>query len=128
MNPGDVMYIREQKATKIYNAEGGQYIGGDQPGTSLEDARFAAEGLQQALSSSPSREFAAMHGHVDAIAAEMRRQTPDRHTVADRLRKVTDLINASASLASAGAAIIGPLRTLAEWLGDLGVPILHMLR
>jgi hypothetical protein len=95
--------------------------------TSLGAARLAAESLRQAFASTQSRELAAMRGPVDAIAAEMQQPTPNRRTVADRVRTLIELINASASAASLGVAIIDPLRRLAEWLGDLGAPILHML-
>jgi hypothetical protein len=118
------MNIGSQKAREIINND--HHIEGG-PWVSLGEARSAAESLQQAWAWSGRRELAAMRGPVDAIAEEMRRPTPDRHTVADRVRKLIDLISASASVASLGAAIADPLRMLAGWLGDLGGPILQML-
>ena len=121
--------IHSQSAGVINNVDGDQRIVGGQSGTltSLERARDAAQTLQHVLAVSHSRERAAMRSHVDAIAAEMQRHTPDRRTVAERVHNLIDLISASASVTSLGAAIAAPLRTLAEWLGDLGEPILRML-
>jgi hypothetical protein len=57
-------------------------------------------------SNAPAREL------VDTIVAEMRRPSPNRRTVADWVRTLIELINASTSVASVGAAVTGPLRNL----------------
>lgn len=122
-------HIQSQSAGLINNVDGDQHITGGQSGTltSLDTVRDAARILQQALAVAPFHETAAMRHYVDAIAAEIQRPVPDRRTVADRVRRLVDLVSASAPIASLGIAIAGPLRTLAEWLGDLGTPILRIL-
>jgi len=43
------------------------------------------------------------------------------------LERLTRLLAAAGSLATSGAALLGPLHALAGWLGALGGPILALL-
>jgi hypothetical protein len=123
--------INSQTGGVINNVAGDQRIAGGQQGTivSIEAARDAVRGLEQAITAAPLSQSAATEarGHLDEVDAEMRKDAPDRPTVADRLRRLTDLLASTGSLASAGAAMAGPLRTLASWLGSLGEPIVRAL-
>jgi hypothetical protein len=59
-----------------------------------------------------------------AVEAAVRAPEPNRSRVADALRQFTRLLVASGSLS---AALVGPLQTLAGWLGTLGEPIRQAL-
>jgi hypothetical protein len=113
--------VGSQTAEYINIAGRDQHIEGGQRGklTSLGDARLAAEKLRQAFASTQSRDDTPARELVDAIVAEMRRPTPNRRTVDDRVRKLIELINASASVASLAAAVTGPLHILMGWLAGL---------
>jgi hypothetical protein len=43
------------------------------------------------------------------------------------LERLTRLLAAAGSLTTAGTALVGPLRTIAGWLGALSEPFLHLL-
>ena len=62
-----------------------------------------------------------------AIWETVDRYEPDRARIAPRLERLTRILLAAGSLASAGSALVGPLGTLAHWLGALGAPILGLL-
>jgi hypothetical protein len=49
--------------------------------------------------------------------AAMRDASPDRSRFAAALNRLTRLLTATGSLASAGTALAGPLHTLATWVG-----------
>jgi hypothetical protein len=57
----------------------------------------------------------------------LRTGRPDKPRFAGALERLTRLLAAAGSLASGGAALIGPLHALAGWLGALGGPILALL-
>jgi hypothetical protein len=59
--------------------------------------------------------------------AALQAEQPDRPRFARVLERLTRLLAAAGSLASSGAALIGPLHALADWLGALGGPILALL-
>ena len=123
--------INNQNAGLINNVAGDQHIHGGQAGSqvTLDAARGAVRQLRQVLSGEPLPQAAAAAalGDLDDLDAEMCTREPDRPTIADRLRHLTSVLISAGSLASAGAAVIGPLQTLVTWLGHLGEPIGHML-
>jgi len=123
--------INNQNAGLINNVAGDQHIHGGQAGSqvTLDAARGAVRQLRQVLSGEPLPQAAAAAalGDLDDLDVEMCTQEPDRPTIADRLRHLTSVLISAGSLASAGAAVIGPLQTLVTWLGHLGEPIGHML-
>ena len=61
------------------------------------------------------------------IDAAVHAPQPDKPRIAGLLQQLTRLLAAAGSLIIPGAALIGPLHTLASWLGELGVPILRLL-
>ena len=130
------LHIGQQTAGVINNAGGNQWIYGQQ-GTAVTDqgARQAVHELRGALAGLdpqgpevPGQSAAAQaRAQVTEIDASMRTPQPDKSRVARMLERLTRLLLAAGSLTSASAAVIGPLQTLAGWLGDLGAPILRLL-
>jgi hypothetical protein len=147
--------IGQQTAGVINNAGGDQWIYGQQGAVVTDEgARRAVAELRDALArpegpglarpegpalarpegpalarpEGPGRAAAAqMHARVAEIDAAMQARQPDKSRVAQLLERLTRLLAAAGSLTAAGAAVIGPLQTLAGWLGALGAPILRLL-
>lgn len=123
--------VNSQNAAQINNVAGDQHISGGQHGTvvTIGTARDAAKALRDAVAAAPLPDEAAEPARVlvEEMDAEMSKETPDPPTVADRGRRLVELLTSAGSLATAGAAIVGPLQTLATWLGHLGEPILRLL-
>ena len=92
-------------------------------------ARRAVNELREALMtvSLPPNTTAEAQARVEQIDVAMKEPEPDRSRVADSLRRLTQLLASVGSLAVAGTALIGPLQTLATWLGELGQPIMRLL-
>lgn len=123
--------IHKQNAGQINMAGRDMTICGDQHATviAIGEARNAVRELQEALAGArlePST-AAAARTHIDVLDAEMRPDNPDKASIASHLRRLADLLSSTGSLVGAGAAIVGPLQTLATWLGHLGTPITHTL-
>jgi hypothetical protein len=125
------IHIKNQNAGVINNVDGGQVVYGGQHGIVVtgEDARRAVRELRGALAGA---------GLSDATAAEARAQVaeidravhapqPDKHQAAGPLKRLVELLADAGSLATAGAALVGPLQTLAGWLGAHGAAILSLL-
>ena len=106
-------------------------IYGNQYGTMAADegARQAVRDLRTALAAAPlDRATRTRAGDQAAeIDAAMRAPQPDKSRIAGLLNQLTRLLAGAGALATASAALIGPLHTLVAWLGTLGVPILHLL-
>jgi hypothetical protein len=123
--------IGKQTGGNINNVAGDQYITGGQQGVVVtpEAARQAVVDLRAGLRITPleKQTAAAAEAEVTQIESELRGSQPDRRRVAGSLERLTRLLLSAGSLASAGAALVQPLQTLAGWLGTLGAPILHLL-
>jgi hypothetical protein len=52
---------------------------------------------------------------------------PDRPAAATTVERLTTQLGRAGALATAGASLIGPLRTIAGWLGPLGERVLQIL-
>ena len=129
---GDMNFnIGGQTAGVINNVAGDQRVSGGQEGTVVpaEDARRAVRELRDGLATAALNETTAAEANaqVAEIEAVVHAPQPDRSRVARSLERLTRLLVAAGSLSTASAALIGPLQTLAAWLGTLGEPILHML-
>ncbi len=124
-------HIGQQTAGVINNVGGDQRIDGGQQGTVVtgKDAQQAVRELRDALASSTLDETTAAEAHaqIAEIDAAFQEPQPDRRRVAHRLEQLTRMLADAGSLTTASAALIGPLHTLAGWLGALGAPILSML-
>lgn len=123
--------IGGQNAGIINNVAGDQHITGQQYGTlvTTEDARRALGDLRGAVTTAGlGRDTAAdAHAHVAEMDAALQVGQPDKPRFARALERLTQLLAAAGSLASGGAALLGPLHALAGWLGALGGPILALL-
>lgn len=123
--------IGNQSGGQINNVAGDQYISGGQHAIviSTADARDAAEALSRALSRTAltRRQAAAADTAAVEIEAGMQAEQPDRHRVAAALERLTRLLSAAGALATAGTALLDPIRALAGWLGAMGSSVLHLL-
>jgi hypothetical protein len=61
------------------------------------------------------------------IAGELRKPEPDKGAITTRLERFTELLGDVGAFASAGAALIRPIRTIATWLGPIGASVLGSL-
>src|SRR5205809_3539469 len=125
------IHIRDQHAGVINNIDGDQVIHGGQHGTVVtsEDARRAVHDLRDALAGAALNDATAAEARarVAEIDAEVHAPEPDKQRAAGPLKRLVKLLADAGSLATAGAALIGPLQTLASWLGAHGVAILGLL-
>lgn len=123
--------IGSQSGGVINNVAGDQHISGGQHGAlvTTEDARRALGELRNAVAIAGLDEAtaAAAHAQVTEMDESLRAEAPDRPRVARALERLTRLLVAAGSLASAGTALLGPLHALAGWLGTIGAPILGLL-
>ena len=118
--------------TEIMNNAGGdQHITGGQHVTvvTAPQARRAVRELWDGLTTTTLDESTAAEAraHLAEIDAAMQAPEPDRSRVEPFLNRLTQLLKAAGSLATASSSLIPPLHTLASWLGTLGGPILQML-
>lgn len=121
--------IGNQSGGIINNVDGDQTIYGGQHNVSVSsgEARQAVDALVDALAATALRGDPLIADQTGQIQSEMRSPTPDKGRVARCLEKVTNLLNTTQSWVTAGAAVLGPIKTIATWLGAPGVPILGML-
>jgi hypothetical protein len=125
------IHVKNQTAGVITYVDGSQVIHGGLHGTVVtdEDAYRAVRELQEALTSVPlDRTRAAQaRSQVAEIDASLRTPRPDKRRAADTLKRLTELLAGAGSLTTASTALIGPLQTLATWLGAHGTAILSLL-
>jgi hypothetical protein len=124
-------HIGSQTGGIINNVAGDQRVTGGQHGTAVatEAALRAVHELRDALGTAAldAKTATEARARVEEIDTELRTPQPDRSRVARCLERLTRLLAAAGSLATAGVALVGPLQTLAGWLGTLGEPILQLL-
>jgi hypothetical protein len=123
--------IGSQSGGVINNVAGDQHITGQQYGTlvTTEDARRALGDLRHAVTTTGlgAATAADARAHVAEMDAALQAGQPDKPRFAGALERLTRLLAAAGSLATSGAALLGPLHALAGWLGTLGGPILALL-
>jgi hypothetical protein len=117
--------IGNQQAANINNVEGNQTIHGGQHGD------YQA-GVPSVAAAALVRQLRAMGLSVEAvqaeaIQAELDGPSPDHQDIADRLTRLTTVLDSAGKIAQAGQALRGPLTALAGCLGVVGAPILHLL-
>ncbi len=121
-----VFNIGSQHAEQINNVAGDQWnqvtIGDDEARRQLRSLRAALERAGLPPDVDPRA-----RAYLDDVEAEMSRSAPRKAAVATRLKKLTDVVVSAGALATAGAAVAGPLGVVAGWLGGLGKPILDLL-
>jgi hypothetical protein len=125
------IHVKNQTAGVINYVEGNQVVAGGLHGSVVtdDDAKRAVRQLRQALPGIPLYGPRAAEARAQAaeLDAAVRAPQPDKRRAADTLKRLTDLLVGAGSLATAGAALAGPLQTLAAWLGTHGTAILGML-
>jgi hypothetical protein len=123
--------IGSQTGGVINNVGGDQHISGGQSGAlvTAADARAALAGLRRAVAATSLDEAAGAQARarLTELDTEMSAAHPDRPRFARALERLTRLLASAGSLAAAGGALLGPLHTLATWLGAAGHPILALL-
>ncbi len=125
------IHVKNQTAGVINYIEGDQVVNGGLHGSVVtdDDARQAVLELRRVLSTTPldGPRAAEARAQVAELDAAVRTPQPDKRRAAGTLKRLTDLLVGAGSLATAGAALVGPLQTLAAWLGTHGTAILGML-
>jgi hypothetical protein len=124
-------HIKNQHAGVINNVDGDQVIHGGQYGTVITsaDAGRAVDHLRDALAGAALDHATAAEARarVAEIDAAVHAPEPDKERAAGPLKRLVKLLADAGSLATAGAALIGPLQTLAGWLGVHGAAIIGLL-
>jgi len=125
------IHIKNQRGVVINNVDGDQMVYGGQHATVVtsEDARRAVHDLRDALADAALDDatVAEARARLAEIDAAVHAPEPDKRRAAGPLKRLVKLLADAGSLATAGAALIGPLQTLASWLGAHGAAILSML-
>jgi hypothetical protein len=123
--------IGSQSGGVINNVAGDQHITGGQHGTlvTTKDARRVLGDLRHAVTGAglDQATAGAAHTQVTEMDETLSAERPDKSRFARALERLTRLLGAAGSLATSGAALLGPLHALAGWLGALGGPILALL-
>jgi hypothetical protein len=123
--------IKNQHGVVINNVDRDQVIYGGQHVTTVtsEEARRAVCDLREALAGADLDVgmAAQVRAQVAEIDAMVRAPKPDKSRAAAPLKRLVDLLTNAGSLATAGAALVGPLQILASWLGVHGAVILSLL-
>jgi hypothetical protein len=122
--------IGSQNAGNINNVAGDQHIHGGQFGVAgTQDAIDALSRLRAAIDSLPAAAHdQAVRADVDRIDQALNTAgQPDRPAVSSALDRLTHRLGTIGALTTAGAALVGPLRDLAGWLGPLAGNVLTML-
>ncbi|WP_380167966.1 hypothetical protein [Jannaschia sp. R86511] len=122
--------IGNQQAGVINNVGRDQRITGGQHGSVSDDqARAAAHSLRDGITAQPVPEPTATETGelLDDLDDDLAAAHPDRSAVAVTLERLTRVLVATGSLATAGAVLVGPIQTLAAWLGTMGGPVLGLL-
>ena len=120
--------IGSQQAGAIYQAAGDQTIehGG---GTLALGALRAVGDLRTALESTQMPDAAkqeATHALQD-VEAQLGAPAPDEGEIADGLERIIGTLGQAGALASAGEALVSPLRTIASFAGAAGAAALRLL-
>jgi hypothetical protein len=126
--------IGSQTGGVISNVGRDQVVSGGQHGTAvtLADARSAVDALRAVLHRPDAlplteQQQAEVRGDLAAIEADLGEADPPRERIGERLTRLTTVLTQAGALVGAGAAMVGPLSTLAQWLGSTGSAVLQML-
>jgi hypothetical protein len=114
-------HIGRQSGGVINNVGRDQHISGGQHGAlaTTGQVRQALRDLGEALAATSLDEetAAAARAEVAELDAAAAAAVPDRPRFAAALDRLTRLLTAAGSLASAGSALAGPQHALAAWIG-----------
>jgi hypothetical protein len=117
--------IGNQQAANINNVEGNQTIHGGQRGD--YQAGIPTDSAAALVTQLRAMGLSVEAVQAEAIQAELVKPSPDHQAIADRLTRLTTVLDSAGKIAQAGQALRGPLTALAGWLGVVGTPILHLL-
>ena len=123
--------IGSQNAANINNVAGDQHIHGGQFGVTsgTETAVDALTRLRAAIEANP--EVAgdpSVRAEVQQIEGALASSPePDRPAISSALDRLARRLQTLGALTTAGAAIVGPLRELAGWLGPLAGQVISVL-
>lgn len=124
-------HINSQSDGVFNNVGGDQHVHGDQTWTGGADADVAAAVRELRAALVAAGLPAALHGQaereVDQVEQQVNAAEPDRPAAAGALQRLTGLLVAAAPVAAATASLVGPVQTLAGWLGTAGAGVLRML-
>jgi len=95
---------------------------------SSTDALVAARRLRAALADDREPASRAAVRDLDEIESALASPRPDRERIARRLESLTRTLKAGGALASAGAALVGPIGVVAGFLGPLGEAVTKLLQ
>ena len=126
------MKIGNQNAGLINNVEGTQNVNAPQYGMYghlPKDVQRALLDLSTALDDVPlpPRARTQAQAQVSEVQAEMARAEPNRHRVAEHLASLAKIVNSAGAVGTAVNALMGPLSTLAGWLGHAAAPLVALL-
>ena len=123
--------IKNQHGVVVNNVDGDQVIYGGQHATVItdDDARRAVRDLCDALAGAVLNDATAAQARaqVAEIDAAVHAPEPDKRRAVGPFKRLVELLSDAGSLATAGATLIGPLQTLAGWLGAHGAAIISLL-
>ncbi|GAA1865208.1 hypothetical protein GCM10009715_10480 [Paeniglutamicibacter psychrophenolicus] len=124
--------IGNQTAGVVNNVAGNQWIYGDQRGKAVgtgavREAVRKLRGAVDDVALDDATSVAVSAGLVE-IESELEAQEPERSRVRDALEKVTVLLTSAGAIAAAGQALVGPITSVASWVGSWGPAVAHLLR
>jgi len=124
-------HINNQSDGVFNNVGHDQHVHGGQiwVGSVGEDVVGAVKDLREALVAAglPHVLRAQAEREVDQIEQHVNASEPDRPAAASALQRLTGLLVAAGSVASATTSLVAPIQTLAAWLGTAGAGVLRML-
>ena len=125
------IHVNNQTAGVINYVDGTYTVHGGVHGSVVtdDDAWRAVGDLREALTRVPLDRHRAAEARtrVAELDAAVRAPGPDKGRAAGILKRLTEVLASAGSLTTAGATLMGPLQTLASWLGAHGAAILGML-
>lgn len=116
--------------TGTVNQVGGdQYVGRQHTVIGSPEVSDALARLVEALDSArlTAAESSTVRAEVQGMRDDLAAGDARRESFAGRLERVTRLLSGAGALVGAGAALVGPITALAQWLGPLGGGVLGVL-
>lgn len=123
--------IGQQTGGVINNVSGTQRITGGQHGEVIpvDTARNALLQLHRAVQHAglDAEQSAAAATSLDVLDAELAKPDPDRSKAGQALDELTSWLLSAGALATAGQALVGPIRAIATWVGSWGPSVAQAL-
>jgi hypothetical protein len=116
---------QDNSSHQTIDNRGGTYVGGNvtaAPPGLLNDLDALGAMLEQLRLTGDERAEAERQLGAARAAVENEPQQ-----AADPLRRFTEILKGAGALATAGAALVGPLTRIGQWLGPVGAAVLQLL-